>query len=453
MTTQEQVEHWIERYSGLLDSEIRVFMAGWKTSAPGYIAGDLILKNRSDHIRLGGSGDSPLWQGRSRAFHTGPLSVLSLQILDFIWQHYLKHGSWPETQVVHSKFDSAQVIEAIKAMPNTLLLENEYSDGTVYELRIAGVLMTAGGLRYADLLAHYIGLLLQHHRTDPSNTTLSSADAARELGLDEEKVGLLGKLIKIATLFSSFTVNVTGSWTAVAPRLLGDYGTNKDPSSVLMTLIKESQAHLPDSLIAVRRAKPVPEFDDELGTQMSESFDDPLKRRYQVFVSSTYTDLIEERRTVMQALLQSKCIPIGMELFPASNESQMDLIKGLIDNSDYYILVLAGRYGSIPEQGKLSFTEMEYDYAISSKKCVLTFCHRDVNALPPEHRESDPKIILALDQFRKKVRANRVSPAWENRHELGSLVKTAIWHAIENNPQPGWVRASAPLQKSVTKSG
>ncbi|HEX4136006.1 MAG TPA: DUF4062 domain-containing protein [Bryobacteraceae bacterium] len=45
-----------------------------------------------------------------------------------------------------------------------------------------------------------------------------------------------------------------------------------------------------------------------------------MQKRYQVFVSSTYEDLHEERREVMQALLALNCIPTGMELFPAADD-------------------------------------------------------------------------------------------------------------------------------------
>ena len=47
-----------------------------------------------------------------------------------------------------------------------------------------------------------------------------------------------------------------------------------------------------------------------------------IEKRYQVFVSSTYADLQDERQEVMQALLELDCIPAGMELFPAANEDQ-----------------------------------------------------------------------------------------------------------------------------------
>lgn len=72
-----------------------------------------------------------------------------------------------------------------------------------------------------------------------------------------------------------------------------------------------------------------------------------MKIKYQVFVSSTHDDLIEERKAVSQALLESGCIPAGMELFPASNKSSWEIIKNVIVECDYFILIVAGRYGSL----------------------------------------------------------------------------------------------------------
>ena len=54
------------------------------------------------------------------------------------------------------------------------------------------------------------------------------------------------------------------------------------------------------------------------------------RRKFSIFISSTYEDLQEERENVMDALLKLDLIPCGMELFPASNESQWSLIKRVI---------------------------------------------------------------------------------------------------------------------------
>ena len=112
-----------------------------------------------------------------------------------------------------------------------------------------------------------------------------------------------------------------------------------------------------------------------------------MDKRYQVFVSSTYADLQDERQEVMQALLELDCIPAGMELFPAANEDQWTLIKKVIDDCDYYMVIIAGRYGSIGPDG-LSYTEMEYRYALETGKPVLGFVHRDPGALAASRCES-----------------------------------------------------------------
>lgn len=80
------------------------------------------------------------------------------------------------------------------------------------------------------------------------------------------------------------------------------------------------------------------------------------KKRFQVFVSSTYRDLADERSAIFDTLMKLDCIPAGMKSFPAFDEEQLEYIKRIIDDSDYYVLVIAGRYGSLTEDG-LSFTE------------------------------------------------------------------------------------------------
>ncbi|RNL60215.1 DUF4062 domain-containing protein [Arthrobacter oryzae] len=62
-----------------------------------------------------------------------------------------------------------------------------------------------------------------------------------------------------------------------------------------------------------------------------------MDKREQVFVSSTFVDLRDEREKVIQGLLEADCFPAGMELFPATNDEKWELIQGVIDDSDYYL--------------------------------------------------------------------------------------------------------------------
>src|ERR1700738_2570189 len=112
--------------------------------------------------------------------------------------------------------------------------------------------------------------------------------------------------------------------------------------------------------------------------------------RYQVFVSSTYEDLREERQQATQAILEAGCFPSGMELFPASDDTQWELIKRVVEESDYYVVIVAGRYGSLGPEG-LSYTEMEYDYAVAKGIPVLGFVREDIGKIISEHIEKSDK--------------------------------------------------------------
>ena len=124
--------------------------------------------------------------------------------------------------------------------------------------------------------------------------------------------------------------------------------------------------------------------------------------RYQVFVSSTFTDLKEEREKVLQAILQRKAFPAGMELFPAADEEQFEFIKREIASSDYYVVIIAGRYGSVDNDG-VSFTEKEYDYAKERGKPILAFLHRDIGKLIGDKLESTDEAKENLRAFRAKA--------------------------------------------------
>lgn len=98
---------------------------------------------------------------------------------------------------------------------------------------------------------------------------------------------------------------------------------------------------------------------------MQNTEDQHMNKKLQVFVSSTYTDLIEERQAAVEAILDAGHIPAGMELFKAGNESQLKTIYKWIDQSDVYMLILGGRYGSIENKTGKSYTQLEYEYALS----------------------------------------------------------------------------------------
>jgi len=145
-----------------------------------------------------------------------------------------------------------------------------------------------------------------------------------------------------------------------------------------------------------------------------------MEKRYQVFVSSTYADLREERQEVIQALLELDCIPAGMELFPAADDDQWTLIRKVIDDCDYYIVIVAGRYGSRGPGGK-SYTQMEYEYAIEKGKPVIAFLHENPGKIPSDRTENTEEGKAALEAFRQLTK-KKACKFWSSQKELGSVV-------------------------------
>ncbi len=168
-----------------------------------------------------------------------------------------------------------------------------------------------------------------------------------------------------------------------------------------------------------------------------------MKKKLQIFVSSTYTDLIRERQSAVQAILRAGNIPAGMELFSAGNKSQLDTIKRWIDESDIYVLILGGRYGSLEPESGLSYTEIEYNYAIEIGKpffaLVLDEKYIDLKV------KSDGKAVLELENqekykdFRKNV-LSKVCRICENESDIKLAILESIIDIQNKFDLTGWVK-------------
>lgn len=173
---------------------------------------------------------------------------------------------------------------------------------------------------------------------------------------------------------------------------------------------------------------------------------DFLKKRLQVFVSSTFTDLRQERQAAVEAILSAGHIPAGMELFAAGDESQMEVIKQWIDESDVYMLILGGRYGSVESKSGKSYTQVEYEYAIEKGKpffaCVMTETALDARV----HR--DGKSVLELDNpqqlkaFRAQV-LGKISKLCDDCKDIKIAIVETLAHFARQEDLSGWVRQDA----------
>jgi Domain of unknown function (DUF4062) len=167
-----------------------------------------------------------------------------------------------------------------------------------------------------------------------------------------------------------------------------------------------------------------------------------LKRRFQVFVSSTYTDLREERQAAVEAILSAGHIPAGMELFAAGDESQMEVIKQWIDESDVYLLVLGGRYGSIEPTTRKSYIQLEYEYALQQNKPLFS-CVMSEEALNKRLQNVGQAAVdkygEKLEVFRTLVLTKMVR-AWDDKKDIKIAIGETLFQFSRREDIGGWVR-------------
>ncbi len=173
-----------------------------------------------------------------------------------------------------------------------------------------------------------------------------------------------------------------------------------------------------------------------------------MNKKLQVFVSSTYTDLIEERQSAVEAILDAGHIPAGMELFKAG-KSQMNTICKWIDDSDIYMLILGGRYGSIEKESGLSYTELEYRYALSKNMPVFaivlneSFLFIKAAASKQKYDIFEKHNIDKYETFKSLVMSKIIKPV-DNIESIKTCVHSTI-NDIQNDDEYnliGWVKGN-----------
>lgn len=183
-------------------------------------------------------------------------------------------------------------------------------------------------------------------------------------------------------------------------------------------------------------------------------------KKYQIFVSSTYKDLVDERQCVVQSILELHHIPAGMELFNGG-KSQWETITKWINSSDIYLLILGGRYGTLDPEKGLSYTELEYRYAMERKIPAFTIVLED-EYIERKRREYVDKKLREEDivekenidkyiEFKKLVLNNTVVKYVKNIDSITGKVAIEISDKEKNNNLIGWSRGSQENTKLLER--
>ncbi|WP_438274525.1 DUF4062 domain-containing protein [Nitrobacter sp.] len=165
-----------------------------------------------------------------------------------------------------------------------------------------------------------------------------------------------------------------------------------------------------------------------------------MNRVFQVFISSTYNDLRDERQAVSNTLAKAGYMPAGLEVLPATDQTQLDYIKRIIDRSDYFITIVGGHYGSLSHDG-LNFSEGAFEYARSKDVPILAFLS--------ETFEPDAGLKERLDAFKARLRTAGIVETWINESDLCMKVVMAVATAVNLKPRTGWIRGDQAIDPKV----
>lgn len=165
-----------------------------------------------------------------------------------------------------------------------------------------------------------------------------------------------------------------------------------------------------------------------------------LKKMYQIFVSSTYSDLINIRDIAYQTILDMGQVPVGYHDIAASNNI-CDTINPLIDNTEIFVLIVGEKYGTISSTGN-SYVEDEYNFAVSRGKPVLCFIKSDYN-------NNDN---LKFQSFVQKLLKTHFVSLWNNEDDFRIKLTTSIYNLISQNPpNTYWKKYSSRRMKKETE--
>ncbi len=170
-----------------------------------------------------------------------------------------------------------------------------------------------------------------------------------------------------------------------------------------------------------------------------------LKKKFQIFISSTYLDLVDERQAAVQAILKLGHIPAGMELFKAG-ASQWQTITRWIDESDIYLLILGGRYGTLNKIEDKSYTQLEYEYALSKGIPVFALVLTDNFLVKKEKNKKDKKLEIYESENKEKYESfkkfvlSKIVEFVDDEKDIKLAISNNIIEIADNKNLIGWTK-------------
>ncbi len=180
-----------------------------------------------------------------------------------------------------------------------------------------------------------------------------------------------------------------------------------------------------------------------------------------IYLSSTYEDLKDYRRTVIDALRKSGYQVINMEDYVARDERPVDACLKDIDQVELYVGIFAFHYGYIPpiKHGNpegLSITELEYRHAEKAGKTCLVFLAEENLAWSRLHMDDctgQGEGGEKVKRLRQHLSSEKMGSFFNSPHQLASLVQAAVIQSLSAKPRPTAQPTLPAITWDITQKG
>lgn len=144
----------------------------------------------------------------------------------------------------------------------------------------------------------------------------------------------------------------------------------------------------------------------------------PVKKTPIVFLSSTYTDLVEHRKLMINEIRKRKMIFVGMEDWGAIDYVPAEIIVEEVNNSDIYVGVFGVRYGSIDPVTGISMTELEFLQAKVANKKMLLYLIKDTANVKVNDIEKHEAAREKLERLKTAIKATKTVYFFDTPEDL-----------------------------------
>jgi len=143
-------------------------------------------------------------------------------------------------------------------------------------------------------------------------------------------------------------------------------------------------------------------------------------------------------------------IPIALERFSPTNDSDLAVIRKAIGSCQIYLLILGHRYGELVPGRNISFTELEYEIAEEYNLHIVTFILADEemkerrSKLDPEKDSKEISNYERLLAFHKRLQT-RFRQYWRPGDRFQYHLANALNDNAARCKNPGFIREDAGL--------